>query len=112
MSKIKDLRLERGFTQEELGKLLNVQKAAISKYEKGITTPSNEVLKKLSAIFNVSTDYLLDNEVVTNAPVYHLVGEESRLIDGYRALDSVNKNLIMALIGQLNFNRTSTEVAI
>ena len=43
MSKIKDLRLGRGWTQEELGKLFNVQKAAISKYEKGIATPSKEV---------------------------------------------------------------------
>ena len=112
MSRIKDLRLERGWTQEELGKLLNVHKAAISKYEKGIVTPSNEVLKKMSAIFNVSTDYLLDNEVVTNAPVYHLASEESRLLDGYRALDSVNKNLIMTLISQLNFSHTSAEMTV
>ena len=36
VNKIKNLRLERGWTQEDLRKLLNVQKAAISKYENGM----------------------------------------------------------------------------
>ena len=103
MSTIRDLRLARGWTQEELGRMLNVQKAAISKYEKGIASPSNEVLKKMSAVFNVSTDYLLDNKIPSQAPVYHLAVDETKLIDRYRALDSNNKHLIMSLITQLNF---------
>jgi len=107
MSKIRDLRSARGWTQEELGRMLNVQKAAVSKYEKGIASPSNEVLKKMSSIFNVSTDYLLDNEVSTQAPVYHLAVDETKLINEYRALDSDNKHLIMSLIGRLNFGRNS-----
>ena len=107
MSKIKDLRLARGWTQEELGRMLNVQKAAVSKYEKGVATPSNDVLRKMSSIFNVSTDYLLDNKISSDTPVYHLAVEETRLIDGYRALDTTNKNLILSLIGQLNVARTS-----
>lgn len=107
MSKIKDLRMARGWTQEELGKMLSVQKAAVSKYEREVATPSNEVLKKMSAIFHVSTDYLLDNKISSDAPVYHLEVEETRLIDGYRALDKTNKNLIMNLIGQLNVARAS-----
>lgn len=110
MSKIKDLRVARGWTQEKLGQMLNVQKAAVSKYERGVATPSNEVLKKMSAIFNVSTDYLLDNKISSDAPVYHLAVEETRLIDGYRALNKVNKNLIMDLIGQLNFVHTPTQM--
>ena len=106
-NRFKDLRVAHGWTQEKLGKMLNVQKAAVSKYERGVATPSSEVLKKMSAIFNVSTDYLLDNKISSDAPVYHLAVEETRLIDGYRALDKGNKNLIMNLIGQLNFARAS-----
>ena len=98
MSKIRDLRLAKGWTQEELGQMLNVQKAAVSKYEKGRVTPSNEVLKKISAIFNVSTDYLLDNKVSSTAPVYHLASEETKLIDGYRHLSNENKRMITSLI--------------
>ena len=49
MNRIKDLRQAQGLTQEELGKKLNVQKSAISKYEKGIVIPNGDVLKRLSA---------------------------------------------------------------
>ena len=56
---IKELRTEAGMTQEELGMLLNVQNAAISKYESGKIPLTGETLLKLSKIFNVSTDYLL-----------------------------------------------------
>lgn len=34
--RIKRLRLKRGMTQEELGKAVGLQRAAINKYEKGI----------------------------------------------------------------------------
>ena len=59
---IKELRTKAGMTQEELGKLLNVQNAAVSKYESGKIPLTGETLLKLSKIFNVSTDYLLGAE--------------------------------------------------
>ena len=59
---IKELLTEAGMTQEELGMLLNVQNAAVSKYESGKVPLTGETLLKLSKIFNVSTDYLLGAE--------------------------------------------------
>lgn len=61
MNKIKYFRQKKGLTQAELGRLLSVQKAAISKYELGIVSPSIEILRKLSDIFHVSIDDLVDN---------------------------------------------------
>lgn len=61
MNRVKELRKQKHITQEELGKVLDIQKAAISKYENGRTEPSTEVLKKMSAYFGVSIDYLLGN---------------------------------------------------
>lgn len=61
MNKIKYFRQKMGLTQAELGRLLSVQKAAISKYELGIVPPSIEILRKLSDIFHVSIDDLVDN---------------------------------------------------
>lgn len=55
-----------GLTQAELGRLLSVQKAAISKYELGIVPPSIEILRKLSDIFHVSIDDLVDNATSDN----------------------------------------------
>ncbi len=59
MNRIKELRTQRKITQEELGKIINVQKAAVSKYELGRAVPSTDVLTKLANYFNVTTDYLL-----------------------------------------------------
>jgi len=58
-NKIKELREEMNWTQDHLGKLLNVKRAAISKYENGKVPLTDEILIKLSKIFDVSCDYIL-----------------------------------------------------
>lgn len=63
MNKIKYLREKKGLTQAELGQILSVQKSAISKYELGKVSPNIEVLRKLSNLFHVSIDDLLNNEI-------------------------------------------------
>ena len=98
MNRIKDLRQALGLTQEELGRKLNLQKAAISKYEKGIVIPNGDVLKRLSAIFNVSTDYLLDNEI---ARAEKFSDDETKLICDYRCLDEEGKNLVRGMASRL-----------
>jgi transcriptional regulator with XRE-family HTH domain len=45
--------------QGELGRLLGVQKAAVSNIETEFVSPPAEVLLKLSKIFDVPVDYLL-----------------------------------------------------
>lgn len=67
MNRVKELRKQKHITQEELGKVLDIQKAAISKYENGRAEPSTEVLKKMSSFFGVSIDYLLGNSIAKEA---------------------------------------------
>ena len=59
---LKQLRLEAGYTQQQLADKLCVTKSVISYYELQERYPSPEVLIKLSSIFHVSTDYLLGIE--------------------------------------------------
>lgn len=59
MNRIKFLREEFNFTQEELARKLNLSKGIISLYENEIRKPSYEILIKLSEIFDCSIDYLL-----------------------------------------------------
>lgn len=63
MNRIKSLREEQGMTQSELGKLLNVKDAAISKYESEKVPLTAETILKLSEIFSVSTDYILGRTI-------------------------------------------------
>ena len=58
-TKLRELRNYKGITQAELAKHLDVTQQAIGRWEKAITSPDYETLKKLAAYFNVTTDYLL-----------------------------------------------------
>ena len=63
--RIKQLRKEKGLTQEELGKYIGVKKAAIMKYEKGyVKNMKRSSIETLSNLFGVTPSYLmcLDND--------------------------------------------------
>ena len=52
-------RKKRGLTQEELAEKLDVSSAAISKWERGISTPELSMVCKLADCFEISVDELL-----------------------------------------------------
>ncbi len=60
--RIKELREERGITQQKLAKDLNIDKSTIAKYETNAISPSCQMLIILAKYFQVSTDYLLGLE--------------------------------------------------
>lgn len=62
--KLKELRMEKQMTQKQLGDILNVRNTTVSAWEKDIAEPPYEILKKITAIFDVTSDYLLgiDND--------------------------------------------------
>ena len=53
------MRLEKGDSQLDIAKLLNMSKMAVSHWEKGNSEPSIEQLKILARYFDVSVDYLV-----------------------------------------------------
>jgi transcriptional regulator with XRE-family HTH domain len=58
--RIKSARILKGYTQEELGQLVGVQKAAIQKYENGsVENLKRSMIKKLSDALDVSPSYLM-----------------------------------------------------
>lgn len=79
-SKVKELRLEKGLTQQQLANLLGVAVSAISSYESGSRYPSYEVLISLARIFHVSTDYLLGLDKLNTVDVSGLEDKEVAVI--------------------------------
>lgn len=64
MNRFKQLRIEHGYeTQAALAQKLYVNQTAVSQWERGVTTPNPSILLKLSKMYNVSTDYLLGNDI-------------------------------------------------
>lgn len=60
--KLKKLRKENEFTQEELAEKLNVSRQAITKWESGDGTPDIENLKQISILFNTTIDELVKED--------------------------------------------------
>ena len=77
--RLRELRTQRGFSQQDLADRTNQTKQAISQYERGVRRPDMDMLLALCDIFNVSMDYMTGKEDVT-----------IRLVDGdgIRKLDS------------------------
>ena len=63
--KITELRKRNGWSQEELAEKLDVSRQSISKWESAQSTPDMNRILKMSKLFGVSTDYLLNDDMET-----------------------------------------------
>lgn len=58
-TRLKELREEKGITQQELAKIIGCSDGAISFWEKNINEPKATYIVALADYFNICTDYLL-----------------------------------------------------
>jgi len=86
--RIKDLRIENGMSQQELGDAIGVTKVSICGYENGTRIPSLETFGLLADAFGTTTDYLLGREVP-------IINEETKEYIG--SISSVDIELIQEL---------------
>ena len=82
--KIKKLRLAKGMSQETLGEMVGVKKAAINKYETGrVVNIKRSTLQKLADALGVlPADLLDDPEIPHQTPVYDCAAGEGLISDG------------------------------
>lgn len=81
--RLKTLRIRRGYSQDDVAKLLGIGRTTYLKYESGENKPSRK-LKELAALFGVTTDYLLGctKESDTNDDISKIFSERlSRMLD-------------------------------
>ena len=67
--KLLTLRKAKDLTQEQLAEKLGVSRQSVSKWESGQATPELEKIVSLSAIFDVTTDYLLKSSEIDDLSV-------------------------------------------
>ena len=79
-TRLKQLRLNKGLRQEQVAKLIGVNKSAISTYENDTRQPSFEILVRLANLYRVSTDYLLGQTNTRSVDLSGLTEQEAALI--------------------------------
>ena len=77
MKKLVDLRNQKGLSQIELAERLGVSRQSVSKWETGQALPSAENLKALSKLYNVSLDWLMNDEEYTAKTEVTILTEKS-----------------------------------
>lgn len=87
--KIINLRKKEGMTQEDLANEIGVSRQSVSKWEASMSMPDLDKIMKLSRIFDVSTDFLLNDDLGMEQFVVEEVSETQagHVFD----LDSLNK---------------------
>lgn len=63
VKRIKELRKEKGLTQQELGDKINVTKVSICCYENGTRNPTLQTLQDLAEFFGVDLTYFLGVDI-------------------------------------------------
>ncbi len=96
--KIKLYRENKKMTQNEIANILDVSPATVSKYESGALEPNIESLKRLSELFEISIDELLNDE------------EEKFDISKINVLDTLREQKDMKLKGNL-YHQTQVSFA-
>ncbi len=84
--RLRELRLQRGYTQEALAERLDLGIRQIHRYEKHLSDPSSNIVAKIARELNTSSDYLLgltDNPLpIVQSSDFSL--QEIQLLDAVR----------------------------
>ncbi len=100
--RLKDLRIENGYKQEEVAKILNVTTSGYGYYEQGRNEPSLETIQKIATTFKVSADYLLGIIDTPNHSVELTITEDLSLSE--EELAAVTKMKEVNLLDELSMD--------
>ncbi len=102
MKRISMLRKEKHLNQVGLALKLNVSQKMISAYENGTHQPSIDTLIKMSGIFNVSVDYIIENSDI-RMPAESIMqtglsAEEIELLGIFREMDAKKRQKALGIL--------------
>jgi transcriptional regulator with XRE-family HTH domain len=98
--KLKALRKERGWSQDELGRRAGIHGRHVGKYEIGRAMPNAETVVQLAKVLGVSIDYLLRDDLDEDAaPAGALRDQELlRKFAAVEQMDEEDRRVIASLI--------------
>lgn len=114
---LKKLRENNGYTQKQIADALNIERSTYTYYETGKTRPDINAIIKLSKLYNISFEELLESEDTlkeSNKPlkdsgndlyytydsknfnhIYELSKQEKSFISLYRVLPKESQNIVL-----------------
>ena len=93
MNRLKEARMRCGIAQKTIADLLDVSIQSVSNWENDSRSPSKKNIKKLSEIYGVTMEYLLDTEVENIQPVAE-TKKEPAIVDEFLGLTEAERQLL------------------
>ena len=94
--KIREARLAKGMTQEELGEILGVQKSAIAKYENGrVVNIKRSNLKKIADVLG-----LKPHELIFEAPTVEAADIHAKILMDAEVVEMIEKYYSLSIAEQ------------
>lgn len=104
MIRLLELRTEKGLSQRETARLMQISQGTYNNWENGRTQPSIEQLIALAELFSVSVDYLVGNSeeygALPNAT--SLTNDERTLLKHFRKMNDEAKSSMLNFLEKIN----------
>ncbi len=112
-------RREHNYTQQDLAKLLGIERSTYAYYENGKTDPAIDIIKKLANIYNISIDEMLlcrksrseivrDTKITLNRSksrnIEELTDMENEVLSYFRKLTESEKERVIRTINDNSSN--------
>lgn len=108
-NRLKELRLSRQYTQEQIAQYLGISRSSYAMYEQGRREPGLEIIESFADFFNVDMDYLLGKKDTSTIITDSYASEEIDLIGKFRQLNDQGKTKAMDYITDLTENTKYTQ---
>ncbi len=96
--RLRTLRKQKNLSQTELGKLASLHYTHIGRFERGISRPSGDTLKRLADALGISSDYLLEGSTEDAATANFEDRELLRQFQEVEHLPDEDKTVIKKLL--------------
>lgn len=95
--KLKELRIEKKFSQKDVAQSLGIDRTTYTKYETGKSEPDFETIKKLADFFGVSIDSLLGRDKKPKEETYQVTLTEKDMKEIKRKAEGIKVAMINAV---------------
>lgn len=101
--RLRELRIKRKLTQEELGEMVGIHFNHLGRYERGLSLPAADTLSKLAEALGVTGDYLLEGKTENAFKVSFSDPELVAILKDMDALPAEDKEPVKVVLrGYLN----------
>ena len=101
MNRLRELRIENGYLQSDVAKIINKSDRAVGLYERGERDPNSETWKILADFYNVSIDYLMGKSDIRNPQKIQLDDMDIAFASGIKGLNKENQETLKNIMDGL-----------